>query len=262
MNRSTIFAVFAAIALAGCTGEPTPAPEGGIQVLAPGIEYEVLEAADSGAEPVTKAFVRFDIEMATAGGTVVMSSAQDGTYTVAMKMLESGIPGLARAVADSPVGERRRWLIEPEHMQPGFGQPIRETAIIDLVVLGGCDPLPAPADVAAPPADAEVTDSGLAYRRLESGPADGPRPTVADRVEVHYTGWRAEDGEMFDSSVIRETPVEFPVSRVIAGWTEALQLMTPGTASGCGSRATSPTTIRPARARHAACWSSMSNYWK
>lgn len=229
MYKTTIIAIVTA-ALAGCTSEPPPEPasESGRQELAPGIEYQVLQAAEPGAEPVSKAFVRFEIEMATPDGMVVMSSAQDGAYTVAMKMLETGVPGLARAIAASPVGERRRWLIESEHLQPGFGQPINDTAIVDLVVLGGRDPLPAPEDVSAVPADAKVTDSGLAYRQLVSGDPDGPRPTADDRVRVHYTGWRAEDGEMFDSSEIREAPAEFPVSRVIPGWIEALQLMTPG----------------------------------
>ena len=95
-------------------------------------------------------------------------------------------------------------------------------------MLGGRDPIAAPADVAAPPADATVTDSGLAYRRLAAGPDSALRPALTDTVTVHYTGWRAEDGEMFDSSVVRDAPATFPVAGVIAGWTEVLQLMSPG----------------------------------
>ncbi len=89
-------------------------------------------------------------------------------------------------------------------------------------------PIPAPDDVAAPPADATVTDSGLAYRRLKAGPADGPLVAADDAVTVHYSGWRAEDGQLFDSSVVRGEPATFPVAGVIAGWTEALQLMRAG----------------------------------
>lgn len=89
-------------------------------------------------------------------------------------------------------------------------------------------PIPAPDDVSAPPAAATVTDSGLAYRYLQEGPTDGRRATTADRVTVHYTGWRAEDGEMFDSSVVHGEPATFGVTQVIAGWIEALQLMRPG----------------------------------
>ena len=86
--------------------------------------------------------------------------------------------------------------------------------------------MPAPADVAAPPADAKKTKSGLASKVLQPGSGD-ERPKAADIVEVHYTGWTT-DGEMFDSSVTRGEPAKFPLNRVIAGWTEGLQLMVQG----------------------------------
>jgi len=86
--------------------------------------------------------------------------------------------------------------------------------------------IPAPADVAEPPADAERSDSGLASKVLEPGTGDRhPQPT--DVVEVHYTGWTT-DGKMFDSSVVRGQTAQFPLNRVIAGWTEGLQLMVEG----------------------------------
>jgi peptidylprolyl isomerase len=52
-------------------------------------------------------------------------------------------------------------------------------------------------------------------------------PGKADLVTVHYTGWTT-DGSMFDSSVARGTPATFPLDRVIAGWTEGVQLMVTG----------------------------------
>jgi len=85
--------------------------------------------------------------------------------------------------------------------------------------------IPAPDDVAAPPSDAERTESGLASKVLEAG--DGPSPDANDRVTVHYTGWTT-DGEMFDSSRTRGRPATFPLGGVIAGWTEGLQLMKTG----------------------------------
>ena len=53
------------------------------------------------------------------------------------------------------------------------------------------------------------------------------RPTARSTVRVHYTGWTT-DGRMFDSSVARGEPIEFQVTGVISGWTEALQLMVVG----------------------------------
>jgi FKBP-type peptidyl-prolyl cis-trans isomerase len=86
--------------------------------------------------------------------------------------------------------------------------------------------IPAPADVAAAPADAEKTASGLASKVLEKGTGK-EKPGVEDSVKVHYTGWMT-DGEMFDSSVKRGTPADFPLNGVIKGWTEGLQLMVVG----------------------------------
>ena len=85
---------------------------------------------------------------------------------------------------------------------------------------------PVPDDVAAPPADAEVTDSGLATKVLRPGTSDD-RPSANDTVEVHYSGWTT-DGELFDSSVSRGESISFGLRQVITGWTEGVQLMSVG----------------------------------
>jgi FKBP-type peptidyl-prolyl cis-trans isomerase len=84
----------------------------------------------------------------------------------------------------------------------------------------------APADVAAPPADAVKTPSGLASKVIKPG-SGKVHPAKTDTVTVHYTGWTT-DGKMFDSSVPRGEPSTFPLDQVIAGWTEGLQLMVAG----------------------------------
>jgi FKBP-type peptidyl-prolyl cis-trans isomerase FklB len=68
----------------------------------------------------------------------------------------------------------------------------------------------------------QVTPSGLQYRVIQKG--DGPVPTANDTVRCHYRGTYI-DGTEFDSSYRGGQPAEFPVTGVIAGWTEALQLM-------------------------------------
>jgi len=86
--------------------------------------------------------------------------------------------------------------------------------------------IPAPPDVAAVPADAQVTASGLASKVIRPG-TGSIHPTLGSTVTVHYTGW-TPDGKMFDSSVARNEPATFGVTGVIAGWTEGLQLMAIG----------------------------------
>ena len=90
----------------------------------------------------------------------------------------------------------------------------------------GPAPIPPPDDVAAPPADAEKTESGLASKVLEPGKGT-THPAKSDVVTVHYTGWTT-DGKSFDSSLPGGKPVTFPLDKVIAGWTEGVQLMVAG----------------------------------
>jgi peptidylprolyl isomerase len=86
--------------------------------------------------------------------------------------------------------------------------------------------IPAPPDVASPPADATKTASGLATRTLKPG-SGTKHPTARSNVRVHYTGWTT-DGKMFDSSVARREPISFGLHQVIPGWTEGVQLMVEG----------------------------------
>ena len=86
--------------------------------------------------------------------------------------------------------------------------------------------IPAPVDVAAPPADAQRTASGLASKVLSQGTGSRhPRPN--SQVTVHYTGWTT-DGKMFDSSLTRGEAASFGLDEVIAGWTEGVQMMVEG----------------------------------
>jgi FKBP-type peptidyl-prolyl cis-trans isomerase FklB len=68
-------------------------------------------------------------------------------------------------------------------------------------------------------------ESGLQYEVIKTG--EGAKPTLNDQVTTHYHGTLI-DGTVFDSSVERGEPASFPVSGVIKGWTEALQLMNVG----------------------------------
>src|SRR5216684_395379 len=86
--------------------------------------------------------------------------------------------------------------------------------------------VPAPPDVAAPPADAAKTTSGLATKVIKKG-TGADKPSKDDLVTIHYSGWTT-DGKLFDSSVTKGKPSTFRVGGVIAGFSEGLQLMTVG----------------------------------
>ena len=85
---------------------------------------------------------------------------------------------------------------------------------------------PAAAPTAAAPAAAVTTASGLIYQSLQEG--TGASPKATDRVSVHYRGTFPETGKEFDSSHKRGQPIEFPLTGVIACWTEGVQKMKVG----------------------------------
>lgn len=94
-----------------------------------------------------------------------------------------------------------------------------------ILLSAACSP-GAPPDVAAPPADARRSASGLAWKVLTPGTGTRhPRPN--SEVTVHYTGWTT-DGRIFDSSVTRGQAATFSLNEVIKGWTEGVQMMVEG----------------------------------
>lgn len=115
----------------------------------------------------------------------------------------------------------------------GYGKGVKTIlfglSFLLIATLAGAEeptPVPAPADVAEAPADAETTASGLASKVIESGEGKG-HPAKTDLVKVHYTGWTT-DGKMFDSSLTKGKPVTFALDKVLPGWTEGVQLMVAG----------------------------------
>jgi peptidylprolyl isomerase len=141
--------------------------------------------------------------------------------------LANVIPGWRECVQLMTVGEKRRcWVPQALAYK---GQPGRPAGMLvfDIELLNAePSPTAAPPDVAAAPSDAKRTRSGLAYKVLKPGTGTA-KPKGSSRVTVHYTGWTT-DGKMFDSSVTRGQPATFPLSGVIKGWTEGVQLMVEG----------------------------------
>jgi peptidylprolyl isomerase len=125
------------------------------------------------------------------------------------------------------VGETRRcWVPQPLAYNGQDGRPTG-TVVFDIELLDTRrPPTVPPPDVAAPPADATKTESGLLYKVIKPGTGTR-RPTARDGVTVHYTGWTT-DGKVFDSTVAKGMPVTLELTNVIRGWTEGMQLMVEG----------------------------------
>jgi FKBP-type peptidyl-prolyl cis-trans isomerase len=154
-------------------------------------------------------------------GTVVQHVPESQSMTIGVPQM---IPGWGKAVQQMVVGEKRRvWI--PQSLGGGKIKE-GESFVIDTELLEIIPPPTTPADVAAPPADAKTTPSGLAYKVLRAGTGT-EHPKRRSQVVVHYSGWTA-DGRMFDSSVLRGQTAQFGLDGVIAGWTEGLQLMVAG----------------------------------
>jgi peptidylprolyl isomerase len=139
------------------------------------------------------------------------------------------MPGWREALPLLSEGDRARlWLPEALAYQKGGGEP-KGAVVFDVELLSverRPEPPRPPEHLKAPPRDAKRTASGLAYRIVSSG--HGTRkPTPSDRVQVHYSAW-SRDGQLFDSSVVRGKPTTVPVSHVVPGWAEGLQLMVEG----------------------------------
>jgi peptidylprolyl isomerase len=139
--------------------------------------------------------------------------------------LPSALPGVAEALRMMVVGEARRlWIPEPLAYAGAPGKPsgmiVWEVEIVEIRRAPA-----APPDLAAPPADAIRTDSGLAYRVLE--PAAGDRPGPEASVLVELTTW-SRDGRLVDSSVLKGAPISFKLDATLVGLSEALSGMAIG----------------------------------
>jgi FKBP-type peptidyl-prolyl cis-trans isomerase len=215
------------------SGEAIPAPD---DVAAPpadaettesGLASKVLKAGSGDAHPGPFDKVEVHYTGWTTDGQMFDSSVSRGE-SISFP-LNQVIPGWTEGVQLMVVGETRRlWIPEPLAYggRPGApaGMLVFDVELIGITVMPA--PPAAPADVAAPPKDAEVTASGLASKLITAGTGT-VHPTATNTVTVHYSGWTT-DGVLFDSSIPRGEPTTFPLNRVIAGWTEGLQLMVVG----------------------------------
>ncbi len=209
---------------------PIPAPP---DVAAPppeatktasGLAFRVLQPGTGDKRPASTDMVTVHYTGWTTDGKMFDSSyARGKPNTFAVGQV---IKGWGEGVQLMVVGEKRRLWIPEGLAYQGKRDP-RGMLVFDIELLEiAASPTVAPPDVAAPPADAKRTASGLAYKVLRPGKGT-THPSERSRVTVHYTGWTT-DGKMFDSSVTRGNPITFGLDEVIKGWTEGVQLMVDG----------------------------------
>jgi len=171
-----------------------------------------------------------DMVTAHYTGWTTKGAMFDSSYTRGKPstfQLSRVIPGWSETVQQMVAGEKRRAWIPEELAYKGRTDRPQGMLVFDIELISfAASPATAPADVAAPPADAQKTRSGLAYKVLQAGTGTA-HPKRSSKVTVHYTGWTT-DGKMFDSSVAKGQPATFPLDQVIPGWTEGVQLMVEG----------------------------------
>lgn len=203
------------------------APPADAEKTASGLASKVLQPGEGDKHPAAEDIVTVNYTGWTTDGKMFDSSVTRGQP--ASFPLDRVIPGWTEGLQLMKVGEKRRFWIPEELAYKGRPGGPQGTLVFDVELLGikeGPKPIPAPADVKAPPKDAKKLPSGLAIKVLEKGKGK-TKPKATDRVEVNYTGWTT-DGKMFDSSLTRGKPAVFPLNAVIPGWTEGLQQMVEG----------------------------------
>jgi peptidylprolyl isomerase len=196
------------------------------QKTASGLASKVLKPGTGTEHPSATSMVKIHYTGWTPDGKMFDSSVQ--RKKPAMFPVNAVIPGFSEGLQLMTVGEKRRlWIPGPlaydNSDRPGAPKGM---LVFDVEMLQIVEPPVTPTDVAAAPADAQKTASGIASKVLQPGTGT-THPKKGSTVQVHYSGWTT-DGKMFDSSVMRGTPTEFRLDQVIPGWTEGVQLMVEG----------------------------------
>ncbi|HXU46692.1 MAG TPA: FKBP-type peptidyl-prolyl cis-trans isomerase [Thermoanaerobaculia bacterium] len=200
------------------------APPADAQVTASGLASKVLQAGTGALHPALTDAVKVHYSGWTTDGKMFDSSVVRGRPLVFP--LNRVIAGWGEGLQLMVAGEKRRLWIPAKLAYEGVADRPQGMLVFDVELLDVLRVPPTPPDVAAPPADAGKSASGLAWKVLEKGKGER-HPAASSIVRVHYTGWTT-DGKMFESSLAKGTPASFKLTDVIPGWTEGLQLMVEG----------------------------------
>jgi FKBP-type peptidyl-prolyl cis-trans isomerase len=189
------------------------------KALADGIKYEVA-VVGTGAQVAADNVVSLRYAIFQADGTLADCSERNNDHLISGSLDTLPVPFLKQVVENCKVGDVLRVEVPMAALPRSSGDTVWQLEVVST------KPKPqAPKFRVPDPAKVVTTQSGLQYEVIGNGEGDSPKAT--DNVVAHYTGWLL-DGTLFDSSHERGEPSEFPLNRVIRGWTEGLQLMKPG----------------------------------
>jgi len=193
---------------------------------ASGVAYKRIgKTGTSNDRPGPNDTVQVQYTSWTTSGETYFSTRDHGK-PMAMSLTNVG-PGWAEALQMMTVGETRRlWLTGEQAFGVRAARGPRDLMVYEVELIAIERAPEVPADVAAPPADATRTASGLAYRVLTAGTGQ-EHPRSFDRVDVQFTTWTS-DGRMVDSSVVRKRVRTGTLYKEMPGWVEGIQTMVVG----------------------------------
>ncbi|MCB9422852.1 MAG: FKBP-type peptidyl-prolyl cis-trans isomerase [Ardenticatenaceae bacterium] len=210
------------------TPKPTEVDPADFETTDSGLQYYDIVVGD-GATPEEGDSVEMEFAIWLQDGNSYVASSEDRGGTFSFPVGAGQVfPGWEEGVMTMAVGGTRQLIIPPDL---GLGEqgvsglvPANATLIMEMTLVSVT---PAPKQTEVDPADYVTTDSGLQYYDIKVG--TGATPEVGQTVVVNYSGW-LEDGTLFDSSVQRGTPFEFPLGQgaVIQGWDEGVASMKVG----------------------------------
>lgn len=210
------------------TPKPTETDAADFEITDTGLQYfDIVEGDGATPEAGDSVEMEFAIWLQDGNSYVASSEDQGGSFSFPVGAGQV-FPGWEEGVLTMAEGGTRQLIIPSEL---GLGEqgvsglvPPNATLVMEMTLVSV---IAAPKQTEVDPADYETTDSGLQYYDIEVG--DGAAPEVGQTAVVHYSGW-LEDGTLFDSSVQRGEPFEFPLGQgaVIPGWDEGVASMQVG----------------------------------
>jgi FKBP-type peptidyl-prolyl cis-trans isomerase len=224
-------AVLLSIAAAAGGNPPAPpdvsAPPADVRPTPSGLAMKVLRTGRGTDHPTDNDCGRIHFTVWKRDGALLANSREDAEPR--FQCLRTAMKGVAEALRSMAPGEQRRIWLPAALTFPGEDpdeEPPQIDVTIDLELLELIKAPPMPADLEAPPASAQRTESGVAFVVLKKGEGK-ESPSGGRRVKLHFSGWTTK-GVLFESTVFSGRPAVYGLGEVIPGWREVLPRLVAG----------------------------------